>query len=184
MSKPNTIPRNYQLQLLEYAKNQNIVTVLNTGSGKTLIAVLLLKYIHSIDSRVSVFLVPAVPLVSQQSKYIQSHTTLNVQEAYGSMGVDTWDSEKWQAVTHLNNILVMTPQVLLNSIHSNFLNLNDISCLVFDEAHHCRGSHPYNQLMEVYRHHKGTRPKIFGMTASPSCSGSDCLESLKYYRLI
>ncbi|KAL2044306.1 hypothetical protein N7G274_003011 [Stereocaulon virgatum] len=40
-----TDPREYQLELFEKAKKQNIIAVLDTGSGKTLIAVLLLRYI-------------------------------------------------------------------------------------------------------------------------------------------
>ncbi|KAM0186201.1 hypothetical protein ACHAPC_004608 [Botrytis cinerea] len=38
-------PRDYQLELFEKAKKQNIIAVLDTGSGKTFIAVLLLRWI-------------------------------------------------------------------------------------------------------------------------------------------
>lgn len=37
-------PRAYQIELFERAKDRNIIAVLDTGSGKTLIAVLLLKH--------------------------------------------------------------------------------------------------------------------------------------------
>jgi len=53
--KPNTIknPREYQLELYERAKNENTIAVLDTGSGKTLIAVLLLRHIidEELESR-------------------------------------------------------------------------------------------------------------------------------------
>lgn len=37
-------PRAYQLELFERAKKENVIAVLDTGSGKTLIACLLLRY--------------------------------------------------------------------------------------------------------------------------------------------
>ena len=38
-------PREYQVELFEKSKKENIIAVLDTGSGKTLIAVLLLRHI-------------------------------------------------------------------------------------------------------------------------------------------
>lgn len=40
-----TSPREYQTELFERAKDQNTIAVLDTGSGKTLIAVLLLRHV-------------------------------------------------------------------------------------------------------------------------------------------
>lgn len=40
-------PREYQVELFEKAKDKNIIAVLDTGSGKTLIAVLLLRHIFA-----------------------------------------------------------------------------------------------------------------------------------------
>ncbi|PQE23414.1 dicer 1 protein [Rutstroemia sp. NJR-2017a BBW] len=40
-------PRDYQIELFERAKDRNIIAVLDTGSGKTLIAVLLLRHIFA-----------------------------------------------------------------------------------------------------------------------------------------
>lgn len=48
-------PRDYQMELFERAKKQNTIAVLGTGSGKTLIAVMLLKYFleKEVDDRAS-----------------------------------------------------------------------------------------------------------------------------------
>lgn len=65
---PNKIknPRDYQLELFERAKKENTIAVLDTGSGKTMIAVLLLRHIideelerraAGLSPRISFFLV-------------------------------------------------------------------------------------------------------------------------------
>lgn len=38
-------PRSYQLELYEHAKDYNSIMVLGTGSGKTFIAILLIKHL-------------------------------------------------------------------------------------------------------------------------------------------
>ena len=42
--RPREQPRSYQLRLLEEAQRQNIIVILDTGTGKTLIASLLIKH--------------------------------------------------------------------------------------------------------------------------------------------
>ncbi|KAF3773851.1 Endoribonuclease Dicer-like protein 1 [Nymphaea thermarum] len=62
--------RQYQLEVLEQAKTKNTIAFLETGAGKTLIAVLLIKskYIEMFKENrkmLAIFLVPKVPLVYQ-----------------------------------------------------------------------------------------------------------------------
>lgn len=62
--------RRYQLDVLEQAKAKNTIAFLETGAGKTLIAILLIKSVHKDlmsqnRKMLSVFLVPKVPLVYQ-----------------------------------------------------------------------------------------------------------------------
>ena len=65
--------RTYQLEVLAQAKVKNTIAFLETGAGKTLIAVLLMKYKHQLmreqepnhKRMLAVFLVPKVPLVYQ-----------------------------------------------------------------------------------------------------------------------
>ena len=62
--------RQYQLEVLEQAKSRNTIAFLETGAGKTLIAVLLIKSIcdkmrKENKKMLAVFLVPKVPLVYQ-----------------------------------------------------------------------------------------------------------------------
>jgi len=59
----------YQLEALDHALRENTIVYLETGSGKTLIAIMLLRsYAHHLrkpSSSIAVFLVPQVVLVSQ-----------------------------------------------------------------------------------------------------------------------
>lgn len=62
-----------------------------------------------------------------------------------------------------------TPQIVVNMLQSGELNLEDVSMIVFDEAHHCTKNSPYNVIMRDYYFllPKARRPLVFGMTASP-----------------
>jgi endoribonuclease Dicer len=67
---PQEHARQYQLDVLEQAKKKNTIAFLETGAGKTLIAVLLMKSVCNDLQRfnrkmLAVFLVPKVPLVYQ-----------------------------------------------------------------------------------------------------------------------
>lgn len=67
---PEEQARQYQLDVLEQAKSRNTIAFLETGAGKTLIAVLLIKSISlelqkQNKKMLAVFLVPKVPLVYQ-----------------------------------------------------------------------------------------------------------------------
>lgn len=56
-------PRPYQLQVLEIARNKNTIAFLDTGTGKTFIAMMLIKETPG----KSVFIAPVKALVYQQA---------------------------------------------------------------------------------------------------------------------
>ncbi|KAH9734176.1 Endoribonuclease Dicer [Citrus sinensis] len=92
--------RNYQLEALENALKQNTIVFLETGSGKTLIAIMLLRsyayLLRKPSPFVAVFLVPKVVLVPQQAEAIKKHTDLKVGMYWGDMGIDYWDAVTWK----------------------------------------------------------------------------------------
>ncbi|ESW19460.1 hypothetical protein PHAVU_006G127100 [Phaseolus vulgaris] len=168
--------RSYQLEALDHALRENTIVYLETGSGKTLIAIMLLRsYAHHLrkpSSSIAVFLVPQVVLVSQQSKAVRRHTDLKVGTYWGDMGVDFWDAAMWKQEMEKHEVFVMTPAILLNCLRHSFLKLNMIKVLIMDECHHARGKHPYACIMTDFYHHQlnlgvSDLPRIFGMTASP-----------------
>ncbi|KAJ1668479.1 Dicer-like protein 1 [Coemansia sp. RSA 1813] len=179
-------PREYQLSLFKRALSDNTVVILETGSGKTLVAVMLIQWFAQRESsrakrndsssnsskqpgKVRVFLNNTVALVHQQARVIAENTDQNVQEFIGSMGIDEWDEVKWADKWNSATVFVMTHQVLLNALRAGHIHISDIDLLVFDECHHARGHHPYALIMREFYDHCSAddRPHIFGMTASP-----------------
>ncbi|KAK3028008.1 LOW QUALITY PROTEIN: hypothetical protein RJ639_040007, partial [Escallonia herrerae] len=161
-------PNGYQLEALEKAIEQNTIVYLETGSGKTLMAIMLLRsyayLLRKPSPFIAVFLVPTVDLVTQQADAVEMHTDLKVGKYWGAMGVDYWDAATWKQQYDEFEVLVMTPAILLGALRHNFLKLDMIKVLIFDECHNARGKHPYACIMTS----NGSRlPRIFGMTASP-----------------
>ncbi|KAJ1310059.1 hypothetical protein OPQ81_006811 [Rhizoctonia solani] len=180
------IPRLYQKEIFHRAVNENVICAMDTGSGKTQIAVMLLKHLMSLrpaDSnpkKVAVFLVVSVPLAEQQGDFLQSQLSQRVNKFYGEMGVDYWDRERWANAFAESDVMVMTAQVLHDLLSHAHWSINKILLLVFDEAHHCNKNHVYAQIMRTHYHHCpiSERPHIFGMTASPIFNIRNPVQSL------
>ncbi|CAK9167068.1 unnamed protein product, partial [Ilex paraguariensis] len=184
---PLPFARSYQLEALEKAIKQNTIVFLETGSGKTLIAIMLLRsYAYLLRKPlpyIAVFLVPTVVLVTQQAEAVKMNTDLKVGKYWGEMGVDYWDAATWKQQRDEYEVLVMTPAILLDALRHSFLKLDMIKVLIFDECHNARGRHPYACIMMEFYHRQlasnhSQLPRIFGMTASPikakgSSSGSN-----------
>ncbi|RUS20581.1 putative dicer-like protein [Endogone sp. FLAS-F59071] len=190
-------PRQYQIELYDKAVVGNIISVLDTGSGKTLIAIMLIKEmaarerteraaqperlciptclkpaLHNYQTKLSVFLVERVPLVFQQARAIDGYCDLRVGFYCGQMGVDLWGVPQWSEIMETKDVLVMTAQIFLNMLRHGLVSLNRVNLLIFDECHHAKLKHPYNLIMREFYDGcpEESRPKIFGMTASPVSS--------------
>ncbi|KDQ59634.1 hypothetical protein JAAARDRAFT_77685 [Jaapia argillacea MUCL 33604] len=176
------LPRRYQEEIFCRAQDGNVIAALDTGSGKTFISTLLIRWISSRDfglGKVIVFLVPKVALVEQQGDFIAKQTPLRVAKCYGAMAIDLSDRGKWRKEFEGADVLVMTAQIFLNIITHSHWSMDKVSLLVLDECHHCRKNHAYNGIMrEYFQCPSSQRPKIFGMTASPIWNPKDAVESL------
>ncbi|CAF1126055.1 unnamed protein product [Adineta steineri] len=170
-----SLPRSYQTELMEQAKLENLVICLPTGSGKTYIAVMLIKEMahetrRSIDDggKRTIFLVKTVALVQQQSEYIRIHTDLKVGKYYGELKVDLWDKERWINEFEQHQVLVFTAKVFLDLVDHNYFPLYKVNLLIFDECHHSTGENCYASLMRRHYDTCHDQPRILGLTASIS----------------
>ncbi|XP_047326132.1 endoribonuclease Dicer homolog 2-like [Impatiens glandulifera] len=181
--------RNYQVEARDKAIKQNTIVFLETGSGKTLIAIMLLRnyayLLRKPSKSIAVFLVPTVVLVQQQAKALERYLDLSIGKYWGEMGVDFWDGSVWKQECLKHEVLmiwkfslsgqfvlVMTPMILLNALRHSFIKLEAMKVLIFDECHNARGKHAYACIMKEFYHpslQAGVTclPRIFGMTASP-----------------
>ncbi|XP_046503175.1 endoribonuclease Dicer isoform X1 [Equus quagga] len=161
-----------QVELLEAALDHNTIVCLNTGSGKTFIAVLLTKELSyqirgafSRSGKRTVFLVNSANQVAQQVSAVRTHSDLKVGE-YSNLEVNaSWTKEKWNQEFTKHQVLVMTCYVALNVLKNDYLSLSDINLLVFDECHLAILDHPYREIMKLCENCPSC-PRILGLTAS------------------
>lgn len=194
-------PRDYQLELFERAKKENTIAVLDTGSGKTLIAVLLIRWVIDQElefraqgkpPKIAFFLVASVTLVFQQYAVLETNLDHKVARFYGGMNVDTWSKAVWDEHFAKNKVIVCTADILLQCLAQGYITIAQINLLVFDEAHHTKKNHAYARIIKDYylaETDKSQRPRVFGMTASPVDAKVDVdeaaleLESLLHSRI-
>lgn len=172
--KDDFLAREYQVELFEGAKEANTIVCLGTGTGKTFIAVMLIKELEK-DIRVpfeeggkrTFFLAPTVPLVAQQQKAIQAHTSLRVGGYIGDMNVDNWDAARWHKEFVNSQVLVMTPEIFKIILHHAFLPLSRVNLLILDECHRAVKQHTYREIMRCMDVvEQGLCPRVLGLTAS------------------
>ncbi|KAG6845200.1 hypothetical protein H0H87_012527 [Tephrocybe sp. NHM501043] len=110
-SKDGLLPRRYQEEVFARAQAGNIIAALNTGSGKTLISLLLIRWISSLEAskeKIIIFLVPKVALVEQQGNYISHNTPLRVIKLHGALEIDLTDRAQWKKRFEDHDVFVMT----------------------------------------------------------------------------
>lgn len=87
------------------------------------------------------------------------------------MGHDLRTIEAWEKLFRMDkyDVIVSTAQVILEALIHGFIKLDEINLIVFDEAHHAYKEDTYARIMRnhYFQADAPSRPKIFGMTASP-----------------
>ncbi|OBT88022.1 hypothetical protein VE02_02895 [Pseudogymnoascus sp. 03VT05] len=181
LAKPSAIPpeqsRLYQLEMFEASMARNTIVVMDTGSGKTHIAVMRIQaeLERCLPQKRVWFLAPTVALCEQQCTTLRTNIPyVQTRLLVGSDNVDRWSEQRiWDAVLENVRIVVSTHGVLSDALSHGFVRIEELALLVFDEAHHCAGEHPANKIMKNYYHPllglKGPNavPHILGLTASP-----------------
>jgi len=167
-------PRLYQLEILNKAKETNLIVVLPTGLGKTPIAVMLAadRLERFPESRVLV-MAPTKPLVNQHMRTFASFMSLRADEMETVTGMT---APKKRANAYVDRrIIFSTPQTIQNDLKEKRLSLRDFSLLVIDEIHHGVGRYAYPSVAQAYLK-AAEHPKILGLTASPANEETKIME--------
>lgn len=175
MELPDELPaerlRNYQQAALTKARRDNIIMCGAAGIGKTHVALSLLREADYSEGQIAFFLATTRHLAEQQYQRICNATSLTTKFCVG-MEYDLWSKTQWQTLFQENQVIVCTPQILLNVLNkgSEYITVRRINLLILDECHKAHRNHPYAQVMHHYERAEalGPRPRVFGMTATPS----------------
>ncbi|KAI1420974.1 hypothetical protein F5Y12DRAFT_790634 [Xylaria sp. FL1777] len=179
-------PREYQTELFERAKQKNIIAVLDTGTGKTLIAALLLRHVveQELDDRragqehrLAFFLVDKVALAHQQYSVLEANLDFHMESVTGDSGGVIYTREFWSQMIDKKTVVVCTAAVLHQCLCYSFIRMEQVNLLIFDEAHHAKKNHPYARIIKDFyatlEESNCKRPRILGMTASPVDAKTD-----------
>lgn len=164
--KPDTVElRKYQEAIIATSAGKNTLVVLPTGLGKTLIAVIVAVHrLNKFNGSKVLFLAPTKPLAVQHVETFRQ--ILNLKDEEISIFTSATATNKRKDLWKNSRVILATPQTIDNEIMKK-LNLEDVSFLVFDEAHKAVGNYAYSFIADEYVK-KAKNPLIMGLSASPS----------------
>uniref|UniRef100_A0A8C7M5G0 Activating signal cointegrator 1 complex subunit 3 n=1 Tax=Oncorhynchus kisutch TaxID=8019 RepID=A0A8C7M5G0_ONCKI len=170
--------REYQRELAEPVfQGKNTVICAPTGCGKTVVALAICEQHLKVKGKGAkvVFMATKVDVFNQQYKLFQEHfqekdPDIRIDGLCGNQG----DQLSMKVVMENNDIIVLTPQILVNAMAQGEVpSLSCFSLLILDECHNTTGKHPYNIIMTSYLDAKLSTeqngqhlPQIVGLTAS------------------
>ncbi|XP_075823630.1 antiviral innate immune response receptor RIG-I [Microtus pennsylvanicus] len=179
-------PRNYQLELaLPAEKGKNTIICAPTGCGKTFVSLLICEHHlktspHGRKGKV-VFFANQIPVYEQQATVFSRYFERLGYSVAGVSGATT-DNVSMQDIIENKDIIILTPQILVNSLNDGTIpSLSVFTLMIFDECHNTSKHHPYNQIMFRYLDHKlggspGPLPQVIGLTASVGVGDAKTVE--------
>ncbi len=170
----NFEPRIYQQTILNTCSKKNCLIILPTGLGKTKTAILTtIQRLNNFPNSKILFLTPTKPLANQIAEEFVKSTTIEKEKI--SVFTGEIKPEERERLWKESIVIVSTPQGLTNDIISKKISLEEVSCLVFDEAHRAVGDYDYVWIAKQYSQ-TARYPRILGLTASPGSEKEKILE--------
>src|SRR5207245_1472949 len=163
--------RAYQVNIARACLERSTLVVLPTGMGKTVIAAMVIAEVLRRRGGRILFLAPTKPLVEQHAASMRKVLVVDRITLFTGEATAPEDRELlWRE----NKIIVSTPQVIRNDVRAERISLDDVSLIVFDEAHRAVGDYAYVDVAAAYK--EVPDRLVLGMTASPGSSAEKILE--------
>lgn len=167
MELKNVKPRGYQERIFASAAKQNTLVILPTGTGKTLIALLLsLHRLKQHKGTKILFLAPTKPLCAQHKNTFSKSISGLSKDDFFLMTGET-NPKKRVEYWECSPFIFATPQTIQNDLKHERISLEDVSLLIVDEAHRTSGEYAYVPVGKAY-HKQANHQRILALTASPS----------------
>jgi len=163
--------RAYQVNIARACLERSTLVVLPTGMGKTVIAAMVIAEVLRRKGGKVLFLAPTKPLVEQHAASLRNMLVLDRIALFTG---EATSPEERELLWRENKIVVSTPQVIRNDVRAERISLDDVSLVVFDEAHRAVGDYAYVDVAAAYKEVPGSL--VLGMTASPGSSAEKILE--------
>nr|CDJ85950.1 Restriction endonuclease and DNA RNA helicase domain containing protein [Haemonchus contortus]CDJ90283.1 Restriction endonuclease and DNA RNA helicase domain containing protein [Haemonchus contortus] len=185
--------REYQKELSEKALNGiNTIIAAPTGSGKTIVAVNIIK--NHLDKNIRngrrakvLFMTPNTVILDQQADSLRKY----LGHRYQVLAVRGSDNIPLREIINAKDVIVATPQLVVNLLMENTVSdgienaiqppfsVTVFTLMVFDECHNAVKNSPYSMLMRFYHRlsfsqripSKADLPQIIGLTASLGVGG-------------
>ncbi len=158
-------PREYQKTIFETCTKKDCLVVLPTGTGKTLIALMLaIERFKKFPLEKILILAPTRPLIEQHFESFKK----NLPEDWADMQLFTGKTpaNKRKDIWKTAEFIFSTPQCIANDLDKALYRLDEVALLVVDECHRCLKNYAYNRITQRYKT-QATNRRVLALTASP-----------------
>ncbi len=153
----------FQVDLARLALVEDLLVVLPTGLGKTVVAALVAAELLRPGEGKLLFLAPTRPLVQQHADSFRRWLPRLRQARFTGTVAHPRREGSWQAV----QAVFATPEIVVNDLNAERYDLRSVRLLVLDEVHHAVGKYAYVAIAERYRRERPLGGRLLGLTASP-----------------
>lgn len=176
-------PRDFQVELLAAAIEQNIIICLGHNSSKEFIALKLIleksyELRQNIDGTSKITLFLAKTSISSESMYnLLFHLTdLKVINIINNLPTR---SSEWKDIIHNYQVIILSASECVHALEGNFLELQHVNLIVIDECHKL---YTNSNIVQLFRYINETRttPKLLGL-AGPIHSAGCQTDQLEYH---